>query len=370
MRANFLRLLRPCGVVWSCLLLVALLGGCEPSPPARKTASAAAAAAPKPPPLVELVWPTPNPAFSQGRPIEEFVQPTESGLVTSGLFGSTRSAGRKFHEGLDLYPINRDAKGEALDPVGAALAGVVRHVNARPIGGYGRYVVLEHPAQSPPVYTLYAHLAEVTPGLTPGREVEAGQALGRMGRSASGYTIPRERAHLHFEIGLRLADDFDAWYRQRGFGSPNEHGRYNGMNLLGLDPLEFFSRRREGRLPTLDVVFRELPAALTLRVARAGEPAFLRRYPSLVDPSADAAARTAAAGWEIDIGAAGMPLRWRPLSAAELTGWKRDELRIVRTDAALLAANRGRDLVRTVKGVARPDDDLRTMLELTLGWRE
>ena len=54
-----------------------------------------------------LIWPTPNQAFQRGEPIEAFVQPTVSGKVESGLFGCVRNDGAKFHEGLDLFPIQR-----------------------------------------------------------------------------------------------------------------------------------------------------------------------------------------------------------------------------------------------------------------------
>lgn len=309
---------------------------------------------------VELVWPTPNDAFMRGAGAEAFAQPTVSGEVVSGLYGSTRGGGRQFHEGLDLFPLRRDARGEALDPVFAIMAGVVRHVSAREgASSYGRYVVLEHPEQSPAVYSLYAHLARIEPGLAAGVAVEAGRTLGIMGRSAGGYTIPKDRAHLHLEIGVRMTDRFQEWYDSRGFGSRNEHGLWNGMNLMGLDPLEFFARRRAGGLFRLDEVFAAQPVAVIVRIAKAKEPDFVRRYPSLVE-AGDA---MIAAGWEIDFGATGVPLRWRRLAAGELVGWRSGETRVVRVDAELLAANRGRRLVRTVRGVATPDEDLRTALE-------
>lgn len=353
-----------------CVLALAGCGGDGDARPAGG-ASAVAAARPAPPPRrpVPLVWPTPNRAYGDGRPISDYVQPTVSGEVTSGLFGSVRSGGRQFHEGLDLFPLERDAKGEALDPVFAALRGVVRHVSDRAgASSYGRYVVLEHPEQSPPVYTLYAHLADIAPGVVPGATLAGGATLGRMGRSAGGYAIPKDRAHLHFEIGLRVADPlrFQAWYDKRGFGSRNEHGAYNGMNLMGMDPLAFFARRSAGGLFALDEIFREVPAALTLRIAHAAEPEFLRRHPSLRVSDAGGAAR---GGWEIDFTATGVPARWRGLAATETAGWKRDEVRILSTDTASLAANRGRDLVKTVKGRPTPDDDLRTVLEQIFGWK-
>ncbi len=333
----------------------------SPSP----VVSPASPSKPKPPAQLALVWPVPNRAYLEGAPFEAFVQPTESGLIESGLYGSTRSGGRQFHEGLDLFPIKRDARGEAADDVFAALAGVVRHVSTRAgASSYGRYVVLEHPEQSPAVYTLYSHLADIDPEVRPGAAVRAGARLGLMGRSAGGYTIPRERAHLHFEIGVRVTDDFQAWYDGRKFGNKNEHGLYNGMNLMGLDPLDFFDRHKAGALRSLDEVFRETQAAVTLRIAHLGEPDFVTRYPSLAKRAIGLRG-----GWEIDFSATAVPLHWREISPGEFIGWKPNEARILSVDQALLDANRGRDLVRTLRGRPVPGRDLRTVLEQLFGWR-
>ena len=363
----------PAGVFAVLFLLCAGCGAEVPaSAPAEKPRpKAATTGAPPAAPAkgVELVWPTPNHAYLEGRGIEAFIQPTVSGEVTSGLFGSVRSGGRQFHEGLDLFPLERDRRGEPADTVVAALAGVVRHVSTTPgASSYGRYIVLEHPEQSPAVYTLYAHLERVAPGIVPGLKVAAGTPLALMGHSSGGYTIPKERAHLHFEVGLRMTDDFQAWYKRRGFGSPNEQGLYNGMNLMGIDPLEMFARFRAGGLKGLDQIFRELPAALTLRIAHPGEPDFIRRYPSLL-ANRDAVSPAAGAGWEIDFSVTGLPLRWRRLDAPSLAGWKRDEVRMLAVNQELLAANRGRKLVETSRGAAAPAADLRTVLEQLFDWR-
>ncbi|MES1168038.1 MAG: M23 family peptidase, partial [Oleiharenicola lentus] len=106
---------------------------------------------------MEISWPTPNPAWEKGRGYESWVQPTVSGDPQSGLFGSVRSNGAQFHEGLDIKPISRDARGEPRDQVTAAMDGVVRNISARAgESSYGRYIVLEHPGAVPAVYTLYA----------------------------------------------------------------------------------------------------------------------------------------------------------------------------------------------------------------------
>ena len=371
--------LRGLGFILAALLACLAGGGCgdeaavTAKPAARSGTGGGAAASNggavvKIPRRVELVWPTPNDAYLRGAGPESFAQPTVSGDVISGLFGSVRSGGRQFHEGVDLFPLERSKKGEALDLVGAAMAGVVRHVNTREgASSYGRYVVLEHPEQSPPVYTLYAHLSKVATGLMAGQEVAAGANLGVMGRSAGGYTIPKDRAHLHFEIGVRMTDRFQEWYKGRGFGSPNEQGLWNGMNLMGLDLLEIFARQRAGGLWSLDEVFAALPAAVTLQIAHAGEPDFVRRYPSRVERGG--AAGALGSGWEIDFGVTGAPLRWRRLEAAAVAGWRRDEVRIVKVNTELLRANRGRKLVETVRGASVPDDDLRTVLEQLFGWK-
>ncbi len=113
---------------------------------------------------LDLGWPTPNPAWADGKGIEAFIQPTVSGDPQSGCFGCVRDNGFQFHEGLDLKPVARDRRGEPEDEVFAVLPGIVRHVNLRPgESSYGRYIVVEHTGVTPSVYSLYAHLARVMP---------------------------------------------------------------------------------------------------------------------------------------------------------------------------------------------------------------
>ena len=317
---------------------------------------------------LELVWPTPNRAFLEGKPIEAFVQPTASGEVTSGLFGCVRSGGRQFHEGLDLFPIARDARGEATDPIFAAMAGVVRHVNRRAgDSSYGRYIVLEHPEARPAVYTLYAHLSAIEPGIAPGELVGLGQVIATMGRSAGGYNIPKDRAHLHFEIGLRLTDRFESWYRWKKFGNPNEHDVWNGMNLTGLDPLDFYTRFRAKSVDGIGDYLAARTPAVVLRVARPGIPDFVRRYPEL-QVKTDAML-VVAAGWEVAVDCAGLPFRWRPLEAAELADYRRDEVRIVAVDEEARAECRCKHLVVKKGDAYSAGRDLMTLTQLLFGLR-
>lgn len=314
---------------------------------------------------IDLVFPTPQKAWTSGR-IEDFVQPTVSGDPESGLFGCVRTSGRQFHEGLDIRPTTRDRRGEPADPVFAAMDGVVKHVsNSAGSSNYGRYIVIEHPDQKPAVYTLYAHLAAIQSGIRPGVRVEKGQTLGVMGRSSSGGGIPKERGHLHFEIGLRATDNFELWYASRRFGNRNEHGDYNGMNLMGIDPLDFLRKWRAGRVDSFQEYFDGMRAMVRFRVATTRVPDFIQRYPALLRKPINGLI----GGWEIECNATGLPFAWTPLSPAEVTGLRTGEVRILSADAASLRAYRCKDLIRARGGSFSTGGDLRTMIELVFGIR-
>ncbi|WP_245844272.1 M23 family metallopeptidase [Nibricoccus aquaticus] len=318
---------------------------------------------------VEIVWPTPSTAYFEGKPLETFIQPTASGVLESGLFGCTRSGGAQFHEGIDIKPVKRNRQGEAVDPVFAAMSGVVRHIS-RQAGNssYGRYIVIEHPDQLPGVFTLYAHLASIAPGLSVGAKVERGQEIAVMGRSASGYAIPKDRAHLHFEIGVMLTRDFQGWYNFKKFGSRNEHGLWNGMNLIGIDPLDFFDQLRARRVETFQQYFAQLKPAVKVRVATRRVPDFIERYPALL--AKPMPTDSLVAGWEVAFNEMGVPFAWTPLTAMELIGMGTNEVRVVASDEGILKKNRCRSLVFMKRGKPAIGKDLETVLQLVFGLRE
>ena len=279
---------------------------------------------------LDVVWPTPNPAFLQGKPLETFIQPTVSGRTESALFGCVRNGGARFHEGLDLKTLGRDSRNEATDPIYAAFRGRVVHINKTAgHSSYGRYLVLEHRDLYPAVYTLYAHLARVADGLTVGDQVEAGQTIGIMGRSAGGYSIPKSRAHLHFEIGLRLSDDFQSWYSAKGFGSRNEHGLWNGMNLIGMDPLDFFRELLGGRVLGPFGYIDNQPTACSLRIFTQEIPDFVKRYPELIAGELRADSLVA---WDIDFTWYNMPIRWVPRYQEDIGTGKPGSLQLISFD--------------------------------------
>lgn len=315
---------------------------------------------------LEIRWPTPNRAWEQGKGYEAWAQPTVSGELESGLFGCVRSNGTQFHEGLDIRPVARDARREPTDPVTAAMGGVVRHVSTKAgSSGYGRYVVLEHPDAVPAVYTLYAHLAKIEPGIAPGREVKIGQVLGTMGRSAGGYAIPADRAHLHFEIGLVATQEFASWYAGKKFGSPNEHGLYNGMNLMGIDPWDYLRSWRAGQVNNFQEYFGRLRAVVRVRVATSRVPDFIRRYPSLLTKKMPTVGLIG--GWEVQCNGTGLPFAWTPLSPTDVVGMRPNTAMIVSADATALRAYRCKKLALPRRGGYVAGDDLERMLEQVFG---
>lgn len=314
---------------------------------------------------LQLVWPTPNTAWTDGKPPAQWLQHAGSGDPETGGFGGVRSSGGQFHEGIDIRPAARDRKGEPLDSVFAAMPGVVRHVSSSAgDSSYGRYVVLEHPAMTPAVYTLYAHLARIAPGLRAGADVTAGQVLGTMGHSSGGYMIPTDRSHLHFEIGLAVTRNFQAWYDRKRFGSKNDHDMWNGMNLMGVDPLRFFNEWRAGRIATVQDFFNRMEPAVRLRIATFRTPDFITRYPSLLTKPMPIGP---VAGWEIQFNWTGIPFAWTPLGLAEVTGLKAEQPVLVDVNAAIERRERSKSLAVSRRGSWTPGKDLEIVLQLLFG---
>ncbi len=267
--------------------------------------------------------------------------PTASGRVESALYGSTRTRGEsdnfaaRFHKGIDIAPTRRGRDGRALDEVRAVADGIVAYINNNPGGStYGRYVVLTHEDPLGRIYSLYAHLDAVAPGLDHGGQVAAGETLGRMGNSAT-YRIPVTRSHLHLEIGVILNNGFEDWFRS--VGNVPVHGRYNGLNLFGIDPLRVLLERDADEKRSLLDALQEEPPAFVLALSVRKRPDYYERYPDLWE-----AAQPPGTVW-MDVSEGGVPLRTRApgTTAADLAAMPA----VVSVDTEVLGRN-GRALVR------------------------
>ncbi|HEU5079820.1 MAG TPA: M23 family metallopeptidase [Opitutaceae bacterium] len=317
---------------------------------------------------LEMVWPTPNTAYFDGKGIADFIQPTASGEPESGLFGCHRTNGAQFHEGVDLKPVRRDRNGEPIDQIFATLPGTVRYINRVPgNSNYGRYILIEHPDTGLPVNTLYAHLSAIAPGLKAGDKVQGGQVIATMGRSSNGSAIPRDRAHLHFEINLLLTHNFQSWYDWKKFGSRNEHGIWNGMNLVGIDPLDFFNAFRTRSVDDFTQYITRLKPAVRVRVATKFTPDFVARYPALLTKALPEG--NAFAGWEITFNDMGLPFAWTPLGPMEVIGLRPNEFQATQVDPNARLP-RCKSLVFKKRGRYEIGRDLESTLQLLFGVRK
>ena len=276
-------------------------------------------------PTFQLSWPTPNPAFARGMGYSAFLQKTGPDKeFSSGAFGCVRNNGYKFHEGLDLYPVKRDPKGKAEDSIFAITDGIVTHINATAgYSAYGKYVVLEHKNLTPSLYSLYAHLDSISPKLAVGSKVSIAQVIGKMGNSSSGYRIPLNRSHLHFEIGLRLTNKFQNWYNKKRFSSKNRHGNYSGFNLVGIDPIQFYSEYKKKSFATPEDFLRTLSPSVVVQVKTDKTPDFVTRYPSL----SVAKKSNNSNGWKVTFGPYGIPLLIEPVT--ELISPKEKQIQVL-----------------------------------------
>lgn len=307
--------------------------------------------------------PTANRAlFEKGGEIHFFV-PTTGKPWTSGIFGCVRSDGWQMHEGLDIGPLRRDRRGEATDPVLAAAAGTVAYVNSRSaLSNYGKYIILRHAVEGLEVYSLYAHLAEARVGLKQGVRVAAGEAIGVMGRTSNTREgISKERAHVHFELDFFINDRFPAWFKQHRPGERNDHGLWNGQNLIGIDPrLVFLQQRNEGASFSLLRFVQTRPELCRVLVRDVNFP-WLRRYPSLI-VSNPKLGNQAVVGYEITLDFNGLPIRLMPRTAADLQGT--EKYRLLSVNPAEYERNHCRKLVTQHGGKWHLSTQGQNLLEL------
>ncbi len=237
------------------------------------------------------------------------------GFVRDPVERATGTVYSRFHEGMDIRPMRRDARGEPLDDLRAMAEGEVVYTNQRAgASNYGRYVVVEHRWGGSPYYSLYAHLSTIA--VEAGQRVGQGAKLGVMGHTGTG--INRERSHVHVELNLMINDHFEGWH-EANFKDPNHHGIYNGLNLAGLDlPRLILAARANPSLTLPAFLGRE---EVFYKVLLPGSPDFQlpRRYPWMVEGSPN----DKPAAWEISFTRSGLPIKVRPsnqaVSAAELS---------------------------------------------------
>ena len=247
--------------------------------------------------------------------------------MDTGSFGCVRTDGRQMHEGLDIRSLQRDRRGEPTDPVMATADGAVVYFSAKPaLSNYGKYIVLRHVIEGIEIYSLYAHLSEIQPGLKIGQSVRAGETIGTMGRTSNtGETITKDRAHVHFELNVFVNEGFSNWYKKAFPGQRNDHGIWNGQNLNGLDEREILLAEHNPAAKFSLLNFLRAQTELCRVFVRATNFPYLKRYPMLV-LSNPVAQREGVAGYEVALNYNGVAFALMPRAASEIHGQGRFQL--------------------------------------------
>jgi murein DD-endopeptidase MepM/ murein hydrolase activator NlpD len=293
--------------------------------------------------------PTANHALFEKGGEERFFVGTVGKPWTTGTFGCVRSDGAQIHEGLDIRCLQRDKHGEPTDPVMATADGTVAYFNTHPgLSNYGNYIVLHHRVDGLDIYSLYAHLHEIRGDLRVGQTVKAGETIAIMGRTANTREgISKDRAHVHFELNLFATDRFSAWYKKAATGERNDHGDWNGQNLLGLDPrLILLEGHEQGSKFSLLKFIQQQTEMCRVFVRKTNFP-WLKRYAALIRPN-PRTEKEGIAGYELALNFNGIAFELIPRSPSEIKG--KSKFQILSVNEAEQRKNPGRHLISKSSG--------------------
>ena len=273
-------------------------------------------------------FPTANHAlYEMGDELKFFAPTAPDKPWTTGSFGCVRSDRQQMHEGLDIRCLQRNRHGEPTDPVMATADGTVVYFSTKPaLSNYGKYVVIRHIIEGIEIYSLYAHLSEIQPGLAVGKPVKAGEVIATMGRTSNtGETITKDRAHVHFELNLLVNDNFAGWHKKAFPNQRNDHGEWNGQNLDGLDAREILLTEHNPVTKFSLSNFIRGQTELCRVFVRSTNFPYLKRYAALVLPNPKAE-KEGVAGYEITLNYNGVAFALMPRAASEIHGNGRFQL--------------------------------------------
>jgi len=289
-------------------------------------------------------FPTANHAlYEPGQELKFFAPTTPDRSWTSGGFGCVRDNSQRMHEGLDILHLQTDRRGEPTDPVMATADGTVMYFSTHPgLSNYGNYLVIRHVVEGLEIYSLYAHLSAIRPGLHVGEAVRAGEVVATMGRTSSAESIGKWRAHVHFELNVIVNDRFAEWFRTSSPGERNDHGEWNGQNLNGLDPRLILLGEQSGGHGFSLLNFLRSQTEVCRVLVRATNFPYLHRYPQLV-LSNPVAQKQGIAGYEVALNYNGVAFALMPRAESEIKG--RGKFQLLSVNESEERANPCRHLV-------------------------
>src|SRR5437667_4678391 len=268
---------------------------------------------------LDLVLPTDNDALfsGDGAAFYQYVERDYKGVKSTpwegGKYGFVRdptdTAGgvvyTRFHEGIDIRPVHRDANGEPLDEIRAIADVRVVHTHlALGYSNYGKYIVVEHRWDGSTYYSLYGHLSSIS--VHPGDPVKRGQPIAIIGYT--GVAINRERAHLHLELDLMFSHQFEAWHDAFFRNDPNHNGIYNGLNLAGIDIARLYLALKENPSLTMPQFLSGEETFYKVTLPKARHFELPKLYPWMLAGGK----RNEGSSWEVSFARSGVPLKIEP----------------------------------------------------------
>ncbi len=222
------------------------------------------------------------------------LQKTPDGLVPT-----------KFHEGIDIAPVKRDNAQRPLDIVHSIAEGSVVYTNADArASSYGKYVVVRHDWGYGPFFSLYAHLASINCKV--GQKVKAESPLAKLGYTGVGIDL--KRAHLHLELGIMVHPNFSHWHHHHYGSSGSVHGKYNGINLCGLDIAALLVSNNTNPYLTIPQFLKNTPVQYKVTIPRDSPLAICKTYPWIKKGDHE----TLSPSWEISFSSGAFPLAVEP----------------------------------------------------------
>jgi hypothetical protein len=120
-------------------------------------------------------------------------------------------------------------------------------------------------------------------------------------------------------LNLFYNDHFDAWFKKHYPTERDDHGNYNGQNLVGIDPrLILLAEHEEGPHFNLLDWIQHRPELCRVLVRKI-DFSWVRRYPMLIKRDT-LASREPIAGYEIALDYNGLPFELIPRAASQFKG--------------------------------------------------
>jgi hypothetical protein len=164
-----------------------------------------------------------------------------------------------------------------------------------------------------------------------------------MGRTANTReSIAKDRAHVHFELNLFVNDQFAAWQKKTFADQRNDHGAWNGQNLLAIDPKAILLGQYAQGAKFSMLSFLRCQTELCRVIVRTKYFPWLKRYAALVRPN-PLTEKEGVAAYEIALNYNGVPFELIPRAPSELKG--KAKVQLLSVNEAEYHKNPGRRLV-------------------------